>query len=151
MEAVWTPETLVFCHNAEDLDWETQFIKLKQNYVVLCNIIAILFASFAVKCFPSRGSRIATDCMQYYREHGVERFVMTHFGCHFYFNVHRQIAIIWVSTKVKLSLCFFFKRAPRHQGVLGEWRYSSTHSLTSSLDGGGIWIALWCSARLRAG
>jgi len=27
--------------------------------------------------------------------------------------------------KVKLSLCFNF--APRHKGVLGEWRYSSTH------------------------
>jgi hypothetical protein len=26
--------------------------------------------------------------------------------------------------------------AQRHEGVLGEWRYSSTRSLTSSLDGG---------------
>jgi hypothetical protein len=26
--------------------------------------------------------------------------------------------------------------APRQEGVLGEWRYSSTHSLTSALDGG---------------
>jgi hypothetical protein len=26
--------------------------------------------------------------------------------------------------------------APRHEGVLGEWRYSSTHSFTSALDGG---------------
>jgi hypothetical protein len=34
----------------------------------------------------------------------------------------------------KLSLCF--KRAPRYEGVLGEWRYGSTHSLTSALDGG---------------
>jgi len=25
---------------------------------------------------------------------------------------------------------------PRHEDVLGEWRYSSTHSLTSTLDGG---------------
>jgi hypothetical protein len=25
--------------------------------------------------------------------------------------------------------------APHHVGVLGEWRYSSTHSLTSALDG----------------
>jgi hypothetical protein len=31
-----------------------------------------------------------------------------------------------------LSLCFNW--APRHEGVLGEWRYSSTHSLTSALD-----------------
>jgi len=30
--------------------------------------------------------------------------------------------------KVKLSLCFFFNWAPRHEGVLGERSYSSTHS-----------------------
>jgi hypothetical protein len=36
--------------------------------------------------------------------------------------------------KVKLSR--FFNWAPRHEGVLGEWRYISTHSLTSALDGG---------------
>jgi hypothetical protein len=39
-----------------------------------------------------------------------------------------------VSKKVKLSLCFNW--ATRHEGVLGEWRYSSTLSLTSALDGG---------------
>jgi hypothetical protein len=46
---------------------------------------------------------------------------------------------VWQETfsklKVKLSLCFF-NWAPRHEGVLGEWRYSSTHSLPSALDGG---------------
>jgi hypothetical protein len=26
--------------------------------------------------------------------------------------------------------------APRHEDILGEWRYSSTHPLTSALDGG---------------
>jgi hypothetical protein len=26
--------------------------------------------------------------------------------------------------------------SPLHEGLLGEWRYSSTHSLTSALDGG---------------
>jgi hypothetical protein len=36
--------------------------------------------------------------------------------------------------KVKLSLCFNY--AKRHEGLLGEWRYNSTHSLTSALDGG---------------
>jgi hypothetical protein len=41
--------------------------------------------------------------------------------------------------KVKLSLCFNW--APLHEDVLGEWRYSSTHSLTSALDGG-EWSAL---------
>jgi hypothetical protein len=35
---------------------------------------------------------------------------------------------------IKLFLCFNW--APHHVGVLGEWRYSSTHSLTSALDGG---------------
>jgi hypothetical protein len=39
-----------------------------------------------------------------------------------------------VKVKVKVSLCFNW--APRHEGVLGEWRYSSIHSLTSALDGG---------------
>jgi hypothetical protein len=42
----------------------------------------------------------------------------------------------WVSIKVKLSPCFFLNWAPRHEGVLWEWRYSCTHSLTSALDGG---------------
>jgi hypothetical protein len=27
-------------------------------------------------------------------------------------------------------------QTPRHEDVLGEWKYSSTHSLTSALDGG---------------
>jgi hypothetical protein len=40
--------------------------------------------------------------------------------------------------KVKLSLCLNW--TPRHEGVLGEWRYSSIHSLTSTLDGG-EWVA----------
>jgi hypothetical protein len=30
------------------------------------------------------------------------------------------------TVRVKLSLCFNW--APRHEGVIGEWRYSSTHS-----------------------
>jgi hypothetical protein len=30
----------------------------------------------------------------------------------------------------------FFNRASFHEDVLGEWKYSSTHSLTSALDGG---------------
>jgi hypothetical protein len=29
----------------------------------------------------------------------------------------------------------FFNWEPFHEGVLGEWKYSSTHSLTSALDG----------------
>jgi hypothetical protein len=33
-----------------------------------------------------------------------------------------------------LSLCF--NGVPRQKGVLGEWKYSSTHCLTSALDAG---------------
>jgi hypothetical protein len=39
-----------------------------------------------------------------------------------------------INVKVKLSLCFNY--APRHEGVLGKWMYSSTHSLASAIDGG---------------
>jgi hypothetical protein len=39
-----------------------------------------------------------------------------------------------IKVKLKLPLCFSW--APRHDGLLGEWRYSSTHSLISALDGG---------------
>jgi hypothetical protein len=48
------------------------------------------------------------------------------------------ISLRSIKVKVKLSLCFNW--APRHEGVLGEWRHSSTHSLTSALDGG-EWLA----------
>jgi hypothetical protein len=43
--------------------------------------------------------------------------------------------------KGKVVLCFNW--APCHEGVLGEWRYSSTHSLTSALDEGE-----WSASRL---
>jgi hypothetical protein len=42
--------------------------------------------------------------------------------------------LITSEVKVKLSLCFNW--APCNEGVLGEWRYSSTYSLTSALHGG---------------
>jgi hypothetical protein len=41
---------------------------------------------------------------------------------------------VYKKVKVKLSLCFNWAR--RHEGVLEEWSYSSTHSLTSEPDGG---------------
>jgi hypothetical protein len=37
-------------------------------------------------------------------------------------------------TSKKLSLCSSWTQ--HNEGILGEWRYSSTHSLTSALDGG---------------
>jgi hypothetical protein len=49
------------------------------------------------------------------------------------FNPLSNLTNVAGKVKVKLSLCF--NRAPRHGGVLGKWRYSSTHSLTSALDG----------------
>jgi hypothetical protein len=36
--------------------------------------------------------------------------------------------------KAKVVLVFF-NRAPRHEGVLGDWRHNSTHYLPSVLDG----------------
>jgi hypothetical protein len=43
--------------------------------------------------------------------------------------------VVWFHyEKVKLSLCFNW--APRHERVMGEWMYSSSHSLISALDGG---------------
>jgi hypothetical protein len=39
-----------------------------------------------------------------------------------------------MKVKGKVVLCFNW--APRHEGVLGKWRYSSAHSLSSALDGG---------------
>jgi hypothetical protein len=38
--------------------------------------------------------------------------------------------------KYKGKVVPVLKKAPRHEDVLEEWRYSSTHSLTSGLDGG---------------
>jgi hypothetical protein len=55
------------------------------------------------------------------------------------------------STEVKNTLSYTsmppyvfmcFNWAPRYEGVLGEWRYSSTHFLTSALDGGELSASL---------
>jgi hypothetical protein len=44
---------------------------------------------------------------------------------------------VWVlSVRPYVKVSRWFNSAPRHEGILGEWRYSSTHSLTSALDGG---------------
>jgi hypothetical protein len=49
-------------------------------------------------------------------------------------TLYHSISLRYIKVKVKLFQCSPW--APRHEGVLGEWRYSSTHSLTSALDGG---------------
>jgi len=40
----------------------------------------------------------------------------------------------------KIVPVLFFSWALHHEGILDEWRYSSTHSLTLALDGG-EWLA----------
>jgi hypothetical protein len=45
--------------------------------------------------------------------------------------------------KGNLFPCLFFNWTPRHEGALGKWKYSSTHSLTSALEGGE-----WSASRL---
>jgi hypothetical protein len=55
-----------------------------------------------------------------------------------FFTPNSSLMKYHVKVKAKLSLCFNW--APRHEDVLGEWRYSSTQSLTSALDGG-EWLA----------
>jgi hypothetical protein len=47
------------------------------------------------------------------------------------FSTHRKDEKVKVKVK---TLCFFFNWEPSHEGLLGEWRYSSTHSLTSALN-----------------
>jgi hypothetical protein len=47
-----------------------------------------------------------------------------------------SLVLLLTSNKVKVKLSLCFNWAPRRGGVLWEWRYSSTHSLTSALDGG---------------
>jgi hypothetical protein len=54
-------------------------------------------------------------------------------------SLRRNTCFIFLCTK--LSLCFY--GALRHEDVLGEWRYSSSNSLISALDGGE-----WSASRL---
>jgi hypothetical protein len=46
--------------------------------------------------------------------------------CVIYVRILLQHNICYIEVKVELSLCFNW--TPCHVGVLGEWRYSSTHS-----------------------
>jgi hypothetical protein len=51
-----------------------------------------------------------------------------------------QYKYLDIKGKGKIVPVLFLNRAPRHEGVLGEWRYISTLSFTSALDGG-AWSA----------
>jgi hypothetical protein len=63
-----------------------------------------------------------------------------------------------ISHRDVISYTRVFNWAQRHEGVLREWRYSATHSLTSALDGparftprerapGTHWIGGWVGPR----
>jgi hypothetical protein len=41
-----------------------------------------------------------------------------------------------MNSKGKGKVVPVLNEAPRHEDLLGEWRYNSKHSLTSALDGG---------------
>jgi hypothetical protein len=45
----------------------------------------------------------------------------------------QYVFMAWCLVKHRDNFTFTL---PHHEGVLREWRYSSTHSLTSALDGG---------------
>jgi hypothetical protein len=55
---------------------------------------------------------------------------------------------IFAQCQVKVSLCFLTKHHAM-KAYWGEWMYSSTHSLTSALDGapGTHWIGGWVGPR----
>jgi hypothetical protein len=53
-----------------------------------------------------------------------------------YSSVEYLGAMFVTRVKVKGKIVPVLNQALRHEGLLGEWRYSSTHSLTSALDGG---------------
>jgi hypothetical protein len=54
-----------------------------------------------------------------------------------------------IKGKCKVALCFFFNWTPHYGDVLWEWRYSSTHSITSALDGGEWSVLRPCRFTLR--
>jgi hypothetical protein len=73
------------------------------------------------------GLRRGCNC-QHYRQN-VQKW-NSHFVTSAYGNTLK------VKKKKKGNVIPVLNLAPRHEGVLGEWRYNSTHTLTSALDGG---------------
>jgi hypothetical protein len=47
----------------------------------------------------------------------------------------KLVSFLYIYSKVKFELSLCFNWEPHQEGVLGEWRYNHTHSLTSALDG----------------
>jgi hypothetical protein len=86
--------------------------------------------------WEGHGRKQSWPILRYYRSIFLEGLNKTSvYGQIFYFRTSEN----WAE---RLNPLFFkrypalFKWASRHGGVLGEWRYTSTHSLTSALDGG---------------
>jgi hypothetical protein len=52
------------------------------------------------------------------------------------------VNLLLLKLKVERAVPVIVTGVPRHEGIMGEWRYISTHSLTSALDGGE-----WSSSR----
>jgi hypothetical protein len=48
---------------------------------------------------------------------------------------HKDGMSMWEEWNIYIYIYISFNSVPRHEGVLGKWRYSSTHSLISALDG----------------
>jgi hypothetical protein len=90
--------------------------------------VATSFAILTYTCVKFRPFGASVSCLMNLTIHEMEPI----FQNLFWTQVRRLNACSYV--KVKLSLCSLW--APRHEGVLWEWRYSSTHSLISALDGG---------------
>jgi hypothetical protein len=63
-------------------------------------------------------------------------FVHEHFSFSRRLHVYIGISSTSATNNVICKDVLCFNCAPHHEGVLGKWLYSSTHSLTSTLNGG---------------
>jgi hypothetical protein len=66
--------------------------------------------------------------------------------CSFVTHIKTNRTLRW-KVKVKLSPCFNW--ASRHEGVSGKWKYSSTRSLISALDGCEWSVSRYCRLNHR--
>jgi hypothetical protein len=107
------------------LERELQMVQLSATRCSYIAILWVILVSFAAITLCPASQRVFIVVVFY--------FVTTQSGN---FWIHPRTAI--KGKKVRLSPCFNY--VPRHKGVLG-WIYSSTHSLTSALDGDEWWAS----------
>jgi hypothetical protein len=125
------------------IDLSPRMSSLSSDWMELCRRLVLEFPHSSVPClarwpqhFTSELSSLTCDsCSIFPRkwEHSHLLWLLrTTRGAHrFLFAAERK----WSAAgKGKVIPVLYW--APRHEGVLWEWRYSSTHSLTSALDGG---------------